>query len=1215
MASGLPRDLSWSDFTASSGMPTLPALYFGLRMDVGTANGWVEAVPISGLDVLGFGGVLFANPNPSFLTPLNGAIVPWIENLGRLVDVQASLQWATALGTITTANVRKMGVAARVACGGPTSSSTNGYAAFADCQSALLFYAQGLGTPGQFRFKLTRYNGTTNAETVLAETAALLEYEGSMFQPVTFRLLVDSDDLSTAHVLAQVRDTVWQEPVAQTVGAQAAPGASAIGYNVGPIDAGSALVRLSRNAFHGALPWVSETAAGAKNLVDNGTPVAQDANGMPTAVASGQRIATALFRGHLAAGVDSSPLPSYRAGTYFVEWTGGPVTWEVANDGASLVQLASGRISFEVATPSADGVHLAIVALTPSDPPTGLRCYHEDDEGAIDSSIWDIAAAEELGIHNRVLRWAGALRVETSEAEDFADLAPDGSLFWTGAAGVPLGQVLAFSSFFARDLWLAVPERLTDAALESVFARVRDELDPSLLVYVERGHEPWRAAYQEDLPTNPGVWVPVAGAGLSALEAWKRGNDATPHGSVTDGQVIGTPLDADPEVAQWMGAGQLAEEVFAIARETFDVDAQLGRLRFVVSTRASETDVTEAVLGTAPSAQIVALACQVPDFDEAMVDLTDTPEDIVAALDAERATTAGHVAAQRALLQASYGLGLAAYALGPRLTPADSTELANALGAMGHADMEALVVALFADWVAASDGGLAVYETSHQIGSVAGGVRGARRYVGESTSTAKAAAGLVQAAGASIVAGDGAAPRGPTPVALNPTPGYQVVEAEEWTTVFEADLTGGQYPSGVDAVAVVGDLLQLVNGNTAAYGALCSSFRVLDGDSEDLLWADDWTGRVGSLCRVRSVLGVFWRDFSSAFPGDAGGYGLQLVPGYGLAYDAADEAIAVASANTPGRELYQRPADSLKSQRRVGTFVFSTGATTGVAGLIARGVYLSGSPGTFVGYRLELKLAAGVFSGELWRLGADLVDVRLATFSAAGVAIETPVDLEMTVYDQLFDGSDGPVVIEGKLNSTPIAFDVQPVEGVTTLGTAARVVDRSAQRIVAGREGIVLEPGGTVRCRAWVQLDLVTEDVIPIEDVPSLPWPAENDGPVETVALSPSWEAVRIATSRGAQSSMVSGRYRRGSMQTRVRDGWTLTGFVSGAELAALQAQFDRLGSETPFNLDAGDALEFLSARKYVFASPSIRAERVASQSGSQVYRVEMAVQEVLNGS
>lgn len=1215
----LPRDIAFTDYPANVSRPASPALYYGVRMDLGSANGFGEAVPVR-LDQFAPDGVLFVNPNASVTVPLVGTWTPAIEDLDREVDVQAWVEWRSLLGQVQTNEVRKIGVFARADLASPAlSGSGSVYAAFQDVSTAVLFYAQGLGTPGTFRFKLARYDGTSNVEIQLAATAALLEYDDSLKKPMGMRLVAVDDDLAEVTLRAQVRATAFEQPLQQTSALAGSGSTTALGVEVGEVGDGRALARLSRNVMHGALPWVSESAAGAKNLVDNGSTVNVDADSMPTALEAGQRLATALLRNHLTAGYDGSPLASYRAGTYHLAWDGGPANWEVADDGASLVSTGPNRASFTVTTPSASGVHLALTALTSANPPKAIRVWHDDNAEPSVTDTFDPAAVADLADLPRLLRFADALKVETNEAEDFADLPGDGALFWGDAAGMPIGQVIALCNAYQRDCWLAMPALLSSAARQSVLERFRDELSLDLMFHVERGHEPWSPAYVEDTPTNPGVFIPVAGSTVPARAAWIEGNDASPDGAVTDGQVIGTPLDADPDTAQRLASGARANALFDDAAAVFQ-GTDLERLRFVVSSQASDTDATDDVLSLATRATTVSIAAQVPDRDAAMVDLTQSAADIVADLVTEATATASLVAAQRAKVRDDHGLELACHALGVRLLPTDATELGNALDATLHADAEAMIEGLLGDWQSESDNGVAIADCGHLFGSVADGVRGLRRFVGQAASAAKLAKGFEDVAVNEYATGDDAAPQLFASTSAQATPGYQVIEADDWTTIFEVTVTGSNYPTGVDACGAFGDYVN-VSGGGAVFGGFCTRLAVYDPDTGARYWEDEWTERIESLCRARSILGIAnGRDYSSSFPGDISGYGLERTAPYLLTYDSSGEGVQHANADHPGFELYQRKPDDPKSQHRRGTFLFDGTSPDGAVGIVLRATHFAAvvdptGVGAFLHYRCVVTLSGATFTGEVWRRGLDDATTKLATFDASSLSAGTEFTLSFQTYDQLTDGSDGPAVMTAALNGTPVSFVLEDVAGISTIGTSQTLIDRSGARLLGGYEGLFLFGSTAVRaCREFEQLTLTNEQEKPIEDVTGLVFDSEATGATQTVDLPGSWGATRRTVARSAVTVQRSGRSRRLSLQPRVRDVWTMTGVVTKTQRNNLRAKFEQLGSATPFTFRGPDAITALPSRPVLYLLNSFRSIRVPSQKGDERYRVEFVIAETFNG-
>ncbi len=305
------------------------------------------------------------------------------------------------------------------------------------------------------------------------------------------------------------------------------------------------------NLFTGARFWVSETASGPKNLTDNGQPKSLDQDAIPLSLASGQRLATVLFRDILTTGLDTAPLPVYRAGNYIVTWASGTATPEVGYDASGLTLIGLRKWRFTVTTPSSAGIHFAFTSITSK--PEGLRLYYEADEPFIDSDPWAPEFVE-FTAPFRGLRWMGAQ--DTNQNKATAPI-PSDYLFWT-VQGPPIEKMCEFSNRYGKDLWTCCPALYPFIQQLAFAGRHRSALAPERRWWCEYSNEHWNGGAFE----IGGAWY--LGPLISSSHVFSTANDFQPHPTISNAFVIGPgAVDPNPFRAMRIQSGILSNNFFA----------------------------------------------------------------------------------------------------------------------------------------------------------------------------------------------------------------------------------------------------------------------------------------------------------------------------------------------------------------------------------------------------------------------------------------------------------------------------------------------------------------------------------------------------------------------------------------------------------------------------------------------------------------------------
>ena len=365
------------------------------------------------------------------------------------------------------------------------------------------------------------------------------------------------------------------------------PDAPVMGINVDAIhDFSTAWV--FNDTFKASRPWLSHaynTVTGAENFNDS-TPVAVDANGWPTQLATWtndqgqvirQRISTLMFR---------EIGDKYPAGTYRAEWEGtGSVSFAFAAQAVQTGTTPQGkRFAVLNVTPNNSGIWLKINDLDPADPVRNMRVwmpdYDTDGNGTPDASFagkdWrpgDSFSPFHPEFVNR-LKPFGSLRFM-----EWGDTNGSTLLTWdqrrrvdearqTGdGRGVAIEYMVELANEVDADPWFNMPFAADDDYIRNYATLVLNSLEPDKKVYVEWSNEIWNFA-----------------SGFKAFH-WITDQLARPENASYGG-----------ESGRWKFAADQTKRDFDIWTDVFTAAGQQDRLVRVVAGQTANSFVLEQLL-------------------------------------------------------------------------------------------------------------------------------------------------------------------------------------------------------------------------------------------------------------------------------------------------------------------------------------------------------------------------------------------------------------------------------------------------------------------------------------------------------------------------------------------------------------------------------------------------------------------------------------------
>jgi hypothetical protein len=252
------------------------------------------------------------------------------------------------------------------------------------------------------------------------------------------------------------------------------------------------------DAFKSARSWIPQCAAnetGCRGTWSTEEPVQNlDSFGWVTALPKPEdpeeytRVSTLLFR---------EIEGQYPGGRYIVLYDG-EGTLEYQFD-AKKVESESGpgRDVLEV-TPSGLGILLSITATDPNQTGDYIRNIHvvpEAYEETFATEIFNPIFLERINSF-AVLRFMDWMDTNHSKQREWADRPTPESATFAGR-GVPVEWMVELANRLGVPPWFCMPHQATDDYIENVARLVKEQLDPSLDVYIEFSNEVWNWGFEQ----------------------------------------------------------------------------------------------------------------------------------------------------------------------------------------------------------------------------------------------------------------------------------------------------------------------------------------------------------------------------------------------------------------------------------------------------------------------------------------------------------------------------------------------------------------------------------------------------------------------------------------------------------------------------------------------------------------------------------------------
>ena len=234
------------------------------------------------------------------------------------------------------------------------------------------------------------------------------------------------------------------------------------------------------DVFKHARPWISQPV-GFTGPWDNGQPIATTPEGWPL-LAPDQAVGTLMVNN-----IDGN----YPGGVYtcFYEGTGEIL---FGND-AFVLTSDPGVITMNV-TPGDGGIYMKITASDNNDPIRNIRVVMPGFEDTYADQPFHPLFMERLKPYGalRFLRWQ---RINDSTLSSWSDRTTLDTYTQATENGVAVEYMIELCNKLGKDAWLHVPHLADDDYVTQFATLLRDELDPSLNIYIEYSNEVWNDIY------------------------------------------------------------------------------------------------------------------------------------------------------------------------------------------------------------------------------------------------------------------------------------------------------------------------------------------------------------------------------------------------------------------------------------------------------------------------------------------------------------------------------------------------------------------------------------------------------------------------------------------------------------------------------------------------------------------------------------------------
>jgi hypothetical protein len=201
-----------------------------------------------------------------------------------------------------------------------------------------------------------------------------------------------------------------------------------------------------------------------------------------------------LKAGEYASRVVSAPTKAYRGTSVDIicRWTG---TGEASAWGGVVknVKVSGKTLTFTFVPDGFKGGNVQFTKIDPTNPVKNIDCRETD---ASPTAVFDPTFVAMVARYNtiRFMKWQ--LAVESNKSVTWATRTKVGDADYTGPDGIAIEHLVALANQAKTNPWFCIPWNADEEYIRKFATYVRDNLDPSLVAYVETSNEVWNSAYK-----------------------------------------------------------------------------------------------------------------------------------------------------------------------------------------------------------------------------------------------------------------------------------------------------------------------------------------------------------------------------------------------------------------------------------------------------------------------------------------------------------------------------------------------------------------------------------------------------------------------------------------------------------------------------------------------------------------------------------------------
>lgn len=253
--------------------------------------------------------------------------------------------------------------------------------------------------------------------------------------------------------------------------------------------------------FKIARPWFSNRAGAP---FGQGGPLNLTPQGWVASLNPGQWADTIMF----------SSSAFYPAGQYVLLYDG-EGTIQFLSNSATITSQSPGRMVLNV-TPRVGGIELRLAATNPANPVRNIRLIMPGFEGTYQTQPFHPLFLERLA-RFKAIRFIDWMRTNGSPVVNWADRATLDSATQATDRGVALEYMIQLANTLQANPWFNMPHAASDDYVRRFATMVRDQLNPSLRVYIEYSNETWNVQFgQAAYVQQRGMELGLAGDSFTA---------------------------------------------------------------------------------------------------------------------------------------------------------------------------------------------------------------------------------------------------------------------------------------------------------------------------------------------------------------------------------------------------------------------------------------------------------------------------------------------------------------------------------------------------------------------------------------------------------------------------------------------------------------------------------------------------------------------------